>query len=221
MANTETARVETPVEAGPWFVRLIYKGQTLRNGRIIPFSPPTHGEPPAEPGSITASHVLRVLQLEPSVDLERFQPLFYCQQAEGWRPLEPDLLLDCSSGGGRHRVEVMLEDMSQWAGALESRRGQVAKEDGFFGIGIYRGKVEMNHGTLWRSAYQMGASFVFSLGARFEKQSTDTMKVRRGDAEASSVLFCLGVDRWKASPGRVSLAGSVVWVGLRTGCSYG
>ena len=51
--------------------------------------------------------------------------------------------------------------------------------DGFFGIGIYRAKSEANHGTLWRSAYQLGASFMFTIGARFDKhrvRSTDTAK---------------------------------------------
>ena len=40
-------------------------------------------------------------------------------------------------------------------------------EEGWFGIGIVRGKSEANHGTLWRSAYQLGSSFVFSIGARY------------------------------------------------------
>jgi len=28
----------------------------------------------------------------------------------------------------------------------------------YFGIGIYQGKTESNVGTLWRSAYQLGAA---------------------------------------------------------------
>ena len=32
---------------------------------------------------------------------------------------------------------------------------------GYFEIGIYNGKTEVNMGTLWRSAYQLGASGIF------------------------------------------------------------
>ena len=39
--------------------------------------------------------------------------------------------------------------------------------DGFFGVGIVRGKTGGNDGVLWRSAAQLGAAFSFSVGARF------------------------------------------------------
>jgi tRNA G18 (ribose-2'-O)-methylase SpoU len=47
---------------------------------------------------------------------------------------------------------------------------------GFFGIGIENTKTEMNIGTLWRTAHIMGASFIFTIGKRYKKQATDTMK---------------------------------------------
>jgi tRNA G18 (ribose-2'-O)-methylase SpoU len=47
---------------------------------------------------------------------------------------------------------------------------------GFFEIGIYHTKTEVNVGTLWRSAYQLGASGIFTIGKRYKKQSSDTMK---------------------------------------------
>ena len=50
---------------------------------------------------------------------------------------------------------------------------------GYFGIGIYHPKHEVNVGTLWRSAYQLGASFVFTIGQRYSKQASDTPKVWR------------------------------------------
>lgn len=40
---------------------------------------------------------------------------------------------------------------------------------GYFGIGIYQPKTVENVGTLWRSAYQMGASFIFIIGERWSK----------------------------------------------------
>ncbi len=50
---------------------------------------------------------------------------------------------------------------------------------GFFGIGIYNVKTEFNIGTLWRSAYLFGASFIFTIGKRYKKQSSDTYKSHR------------------------------------------
>jgi len=50
---------------------------------------------------------------------------------------------------------------------------------GYFGIGIAGGKCAMNVGTLWRSAYQLGASFIFTAGARYQRQSSDTYKTER------------------------------------------
>jgi tRNA G18 (ribose-2'-O)-methylase SpoU len=47
---------------------------------------------------------------------------------------------------------------------------------GFFGIGIENTKTGYNIGTLWRSASIMGASFIFTIGRRYKKQATDTMK---------------------------------------------
>lgn len=47
---------------------------------------------------------------------------------------------------------------------------------GFFEIGIIQGKNHDNLGTLWRSANIMGASGVFTIGARYpKKHPTDTM----------------------------------------------
>lgn len=50
---------------------------------------------------------------------------------------------------------------------------------GYFEIGIYCVKHKVNVGTLWRSAFQLGASGIFTIGKRFEKQSSDTPKAFR------------------------------------------
>jgi len=47
---------------------------------------------------------------------------------------------------------------------------------GYFGIGIYHTKMEVNIGTLWRSAQQLGAAFIFTIGRRYKKQASDTSK---------------------------------------------
>ncbi len=50
---------------------------------------------------------------------------------------------------------------------------------GYFGTGIYHIKSEVNIGTLWRSAYSFGASFIFTIGRRYKQQSSDTTKTWR------------------------------------------
>jgi tRNA G18 (ribose-2'-O)-methylase SpoU len=45
---------------------------------------------------------------------------------------------------------------------------------GYYGIGIFRGKTNENLGTLWRSADLLHASFIFTIGGRYRKQSSDT-----------------------------------------------
>ena len=50
---------------------------------------------------------------------------------------------------------------------------------GYFGIGIINGKCEQNIGTLFRSGLIYGASFIFTVGKRYKKQSSDTVKTYR------------------------------------------
>ena len=44
----------------------------------------------------------------------------------------------------------------------------------FFGIGIQNGKTPENLGVLWRTAQNLGASFIFTIGNRYAKQASDT-----------------------------------------------
>lgn len=46
---------------------------------------------------------------------------------------------------------------------------------GYFEIGIYYPKTEINVGTLWRSAFQLGAQGIFTIGKRYKRQSSDTV----------------------------------------------
>lgn len=50
---------------------------------------------------------------------------------------------------------------------------------GYFGIGIVNGKKECNIGTLWRGAFQLGAAFIFTIGNRYSRQCSDTLKTWR------------------------------------------
>jgi tRNA G18 (ribose-2'-O)-methylase SpoU len=59
-----------------------------------------------------------------------------------------------------------------------SKRTQT-KSRGYCGIGIENPKTITNLGTLWRSAYCLGADFIFTIGDRYHKQSSDTVKAYR------------------------------------------
>lgn len=50
---------------------------------------------------------------------------------------------------------------------------------GYFGIGIEAGKTPENLGGLWRSAHAFGAAYIFTIGARYPRQATDTTKAWR------------------------------------------
>lgn len=53
------------------------------------------------------------------------------------------------------------------------------KNRGYFGIGVYRIKNELNIGTLWRTANIFKASFIYTIGKRYKNQSSDTMKTTK------------------------------------------
>ncbi len=49
-------------------------------------------------------------------------------------------------------------------------------EESFFGVGIYQPKTAHNIGTLWRTAYILGASFIFIVDGKYNHQGSDTSK---------------------------------------------
>lgn len=49
-------------------------------------------------------------------------------------------------------------------------------DTGYCAIGVYRGKTSHNIGTLWRSAYILGASYIFTIDNRYKKQASDVTR---------------------------------------------
>lgn len=54
-----------------------------------------------------------------------------------------------------------------------SRTKKITDDDGFYGIGILANNNADNIGTLWRSAYILGASFIFTIDKKYKKQGSD------------------------------------------------
>lgn len=57
---------------------------------------------------------------------------------------------------------------------IVSKREMIASERGYYGVVCYMPKHETNVGTLWRSAFLYNASFIGTVGRRYEKQPSDT-----------------------------------------------
>lgn len=55
-----------------------------------------------------------------------------------------------------------------------AHRPNISWPRGYFGIGIYHTKTEINVGTLMRSAFQLGAAYVYTIGRRYQRQASDT-----------------------------------------------
>ena len=53
----------------------------------------------------------------------------------------------------------------------------ITKDLGYFEIGIFQPKHWENVGTLWRSAWQLGAAGIFTIGGKPRRQITDVLRV--------------------------------------------
>lgn len=60
-----------------------------------------------------------------------------------------------------------------------TRRAQERENRGYFAVGVWHPKTEVNVGTLWRSATLYQAAFVFTVGRRYTPQASDTPKTPR------------------------------------------
>ena len=48
---------------------------------------------------------------------------------------------------------------------------------GYFEVGVFHPKHEVNIGTLMRSSWQLGASGIFTIGRRYKRQNSDTVNI--------------------------------------------
>lgn len=83
---------------------------------------------------------------------------------------------------------------------------------GFFGIGIYEPKYSQNIGTLWRSAYLLGASFIFLVKGKHKRLPSDTQKTWRqipcyewGEMQLPVDSVLVGVETIDACPTAIDL----------------
>jgi tRNA(Leu) C34 or U34 (ribose-2'-O)-methylase TrmL len=103
-------------------------------------------------------------------------------ERESYIEMEAEKDIDLS--GELTVMEVGKEGLSGELGvAVESeftiRDRELSYARGYYGIGIYQGKTVANLGTLWRSADVFSAHFIFTIGRKYKRQSSDTTKAFR------------------------------------------
>jgi len=141
--------------------------------------------------------------LQPIFDSERFVPYVYDERADCFIPIEQDVEQMVTAERSTAKATAKDGDKTQdlWhvdiklVPQINSQRpvGNLAEQlvcdssessltGSWYGIGIVRGKTVSNHGSLWRSALQFGASMTFTIGRRYEKKiegSADIYKTYR------------------------------------------
>lgn len=96
-----------------------------------------------------------------------------------------ELIIPLTSSSRRIDIKLFRrDDFHQCIDAAKTHQnaqpsGKINVPTGYFGVGVVGCKTEANIGTLWRSAYQLGASFLMNIGSRYDKQSTDTVQSTR------------------------------------------
>jgi tRNA(Leu) C34 or U34 (ribose-2'-O)-methylase TrmL len=166
-------------------LRYMYPGSTPKNGRVIVLPAGTLGDGKYGDEDIDSEFCVALLKRD-GVNVDRWRVRVYDNSLDGWRLLGVGITSLCWNhvGPSLRRCELQLEEKPQPAStsAMDAldlntcRAPAVGEQNGYFGIGIYNGKNTQNLGTLWRSAYQLGAAFAFVIGRRFKKEASDTPK---------------------------------------------
>lgn len=181
------ARGGTPVSPAAFqpnhvLLRYMYDGGQLSQGRLCAFVP-------GNAEAATGGEVMDTLRKD-GVDLDRFYACVYETAAStgGWLRCEDRALqlplADWNEdvGAVARRVDVKLFTRAPAADLEANQAEQSATPcgdipiNGYFGIGVVNTKNQANVGTLWRSSYQLGASFIFTIGTRYRHAPTDTVR---------------------------------------------
>lgn len=177
-------------------LRVYHHFERPRNGRAI-FIPT---QQLSEELTVTASSVNEALT--PYIDSTRYIPHIYDGIAECYVPLpsrgsirvdqaeEPsfvrriDIRLLPSAG-----QPASLGVPSELANALLCDSANTPLCSRWFAVGIARGKTLSNHGSLWRTALQLGASMVFTIGARYNRRVEGACDVYKTSRQIPSLSF--------------------------------
>lgn len=172
-----------PHETTSVLVRYMYEGSTLSQGRLCRI------EKPSSPLSVSSTEVYEALASD-GVDLERFAAAAYETDSSSgaWFQLPdpdaaaPEAVVDfplVEDAARRVDIKLFVKEPSERLDAnlalAEATPCGALAPSGYFAIGVVNTKNQANVGTLWRSAYQLGAGFLFTIGTRYRHAPTDTV----------------------------------------------
>lgn len=156
----------TPSEAGEgrtnvWLRYVFEGGKITRDSKLVRLELNED-----EQLVLPAERILQELADE-GVDLSYFIPGVYDDVLKGFYTLEKGSSFNLSQKAQR-RIDVRLMAPNKPQPSVVG-----TQDDGYFQIGVVGVKTEGNIGTLWRSAYQMGAAGIFMIGHRFAHTAPD------------------------------------------------
>lgn len=162
----------------PHSLRYFFAGEEPSGGRVLPLRPPADATPCA---------AFALDRLASVVDLSHFAPHVYSPQDDAWVSMSPTA--DALTG----RVDVRLHavapaDAARPAAPLVCDSSALLSAT-FFGIGIVRGTSVANHGSVWRTALQMGAAFTFTVGASYSRKVEGGADVYKGMRSIPCVAY--------------------------------
>ena len=196
------------------FYACAYESDESSGGWIPLESAPRYTNPFADIGSVNDDNQSIVFQIPspdenaeiaPRIDLKLFR-----------RPKVPPttietldinkLCLERDETNANNAIEHSSDALMAISAAVPGGKQEI---NGYFGIGILSPKTEQNVGTLWRSAYQLGASVLYTIGGRYKTSSSDTLNV-------PARIPLIELDNWNnfvesAAPK------SAVWVAIEMG----
>jgi tRNA(Leu) C34 or U34 (ribose-2'-O)-methylase TrmL len=187
-----------------WALRYYYAGEDASDGRLLPLP----GGADAPPTAAAA-----VALLAGAVDLALFAPHVRPAADDAWVPLVASGAP--AAAGPARRLDVRLWPAAPpppagpaAAAALTCDSAAAGLTASFFGIGIARGRSVANHGTVWRTALQMGAAFTFTVGAGYSRKvegAGDVYKTHRS-------IPCIAYADWAALTAGAPVGSEVVAV---------
>ena len=97
------------------------------------------------------------------------------------RPTRPNVDLENVMEGITKQQTPPSPTIEQTTDSLQAKSNSIPGGklplNGYFGIAIIHPKTSENVGTLWRSAFQLGASVLYTIGQRYKVSSADTLNV--------------------------------------------
>lgn len=140
--------------------RVFYKGEKPGKGKLVVIE--------------EISNLRSILMNDLDVNLDRFAIWWYNMKDKGFERLLDGSDIDLSLISVDGVLDICLEEKPE---VSQASKISLTVPEGFFGIGVVRGPSRADSlAVLWRSAFQMGAKFVFTVSGDSEVASADAFE---------------------------------------------